>query len=142
MGVYQGIALSKKKILEKNLELSTEVSSFSNQCDIYIIELTSANDKSETEKYISMNNRLIVRLTENELKDIMGKCVRRALIKEHIDMQREIKLAQQTLCKFPLSDVGLRLEGTKFYKQYQQMKDAIIALNDALIHYIRGEGKN
>jgi hypothetical protein len=31
----------EKKILEKILELSTEVSSFSNQCDIYIIELTS-----------------------------------------------------------------------------------------------------
>lgn len=41
MGAFQGIALSKKKILEKILELSTEVSSFSNQCDIYIIELTS-----------------------------------------------------------------------------------------------------
>lgn len=120
---------------------STEVTSFSNQSDIYIIEITSANDKSETEKYISMNNRLIVRLTENELKDIMGKCVRRALIKEHIDMQREIKLAQQTLCKFPLSDLGLRLQGTRFYSQYQQMKDAVIELNNALIQYIRGEGK-
>lgn len=101
----------------------------------------SEGDKLETEKYISMNNRVIVRLTENELKEIMGKCVRRALIKEHIDMQREIKLAQQTLCKFPLSDVGLRLEGTQFYSQYQQMKDAVINLNNALIHYIRGEGK-
>ena len=120
---------------------STEVSSFSNQLDIYIIEVTSANDKLETEKYISMNNRVIVRLTENELKDIMGKCVRRALVKEHIDMQREIILAQKTLCKFPLSDLGLRLEGTQFYSQYQQMKDAVIELNNALIQYTRGEGK-
>lgn len=83
----------------------------------------------------------IVRLTENELRDIMHNCVTRALMREHIDMQREIKQAQQTLCKFPLSDVGLRLEGTKFYKQYQQMKDAVIELNNALIQYIRGEGK-
>ena len=88
-----------------------------------------------------MNNRLIVRLTENELKDIMGECVKRALIKEHIDMQREIMLAQKTLCKFPLSDLGLRLQGTRFYSQYQQMKDAVIELNNALIQYIRGEGK-
>lgn len=87
-----------------------------------------------------MNNRVIVRLTENELKEIMGKCVRRALIKEHVNMDREIKLAQQTLCKFPLSDLGLRLQGTRFYSQYQQMKDAVIELNNALIQYIRGEG--
>jgi len=87
-----------------------------------------------------MNNRLIVRLTENELKEIMGKCVRRALIKEHIDMQREIILAQKTLCKFPLSDVGLRLESTPFYGQFKKVRDAIVDLNDALISYIR-QGK-
>lgn len=83
----------------------------------------------------------IVRLTENELRDIMHNCVTRALMREHIDMQREIKLAQQALCKFPLSDVGMRLEGTKFYSQYKKMKDAAIELNNALIQYIRGEGK-
>jgi hypothetical protein len=63
-------------------------------------------------------------------------------MKEHVDHEREIKLAQQALCKFPLSDVGLRLEGTRFYKQYKKMKDAAIELNNALIQYIRGEGKN
>ena len=83
----------------------------------------------------------IVRITESELRDIMHNCVTRALIKEHVDHERGIKLAQQTLCKFPLSDVGMRLEGTKFYKQYQEMKDAAIELNNALIQYIRGEGK-
>ena len=70
----------------------------------------------------------------------MGKCVRRALIKEHIDMQREIILAQKTLCKFPLSDVGLRLESTPFYGQFKKVRDAIVDLNDALISYIR-QGK-
>ena len=84
-------------------------------------------------------SKTILRLTEEELKEIMGKCVRKALIKEHLNMDREIKLAQQALCKFPLSDVGMRLEGTKFYGQYEQMRDAVIKLNDALIKHIRGE---
>ena len=86
----------------------------------------------------------IVRLTENELKGIMENCVTRALQKkavvtEHIDHDREIRLAQKTLCKFPLSDVGLRLEGTQFYGQFQKIRDAIVDLNDALISYIRRE---
>ena len=86
----------------------------------------------------------IVRLTENELKGIMENCVTRALQKkavvtEHIDHDREIKLAQKTLCKFPLSDVGMRLEGTRFYGQFQRMRDSIVELNNSLIRYIRGE---
>jgi len=84
-------------------------------------------------------SKTILRLTEGELKEIMGNCVRKALIKEHLNMDREIKLAQQALCKYPLSDVGMRLEGTKFYGQYEQMRDAVIKLNDALIKHIRGE---
>ena len=87
----------------------------------------------------------IVRLTENELKGIMENCVTRALQKkavvtEHIDHDREIRLAQKTLCKFPLSDIGLRLEGTQFNSQFKKVRDAIIDLNDALISYIR-QGK-
>lgn len=85
--------------------------------------------------------RRVIRLSESELKEVMRECVRMVLIHEHVNMEREIVLAQQTLCKFPLSDVGLRLKGTQFYNQYQQMKDAVIELNNALIQYIRGEGK-
>ena len=86
----------------------------------------------------------IVRLTENELKQLMEKCVTRAMqhnavINEHVDYDREIRLAQKTLCKFPLSDVGLRLEGTQFYGQFKKVRDAIVDLNDALIRHIRGE---
>jgi hypothetical protein len=77
-------------------------------------------------------------LTEEELKTVLRESVRKALIKEHIDYDREIRLAQKTLCKFPLSDVGLRLEGTQFYTQYRKMHDAIVELNDSLISYIRG----
>ena len=77
-------------------------------------------------------------MTEEELKTVLRESVRKALIKEHIDYDREIRLAQKTLCKFPLSDVGLRLEGTQFYTQYRKMHDAIVELNDSLISYIRG----
>jgi hypothetical protein len=87
----------------------------------------------------------IVRLTESELKQLMENCVTRAMqtkaiVNEHIDHDREIRLAQKTLCKFPLSDVGLRLEGTQFYGQFKKVRDAIVDLNDALISYIR-QGK-
>lgn len=83
-----------------------------------------------------MSKHIIV--SESELKDILRESVKRALIKEHIDYDREIRLAQKTLCKFPLSEVGLRLEGTKFNRQYKKMRDAIVELNDSLISYIRG----
>ena len=86
----------------------------------------------------------IVRLTETELKQLMENCVTRAMqhnavINEHVDYDREIRLAQKTLCKFPLSDVGLRLEGTQFYGQFLRMRDSIVELNNSLIRYIRGE---
>ena len=86
----------------------------------------------------------IVRLTETELKQLMENCVTRAMqhnavISEHVDYDREIRLAQKSLCKFPLSDVGLRLESTQFYGQFQRMRDSIVELNNSLIKYIRGE---
>ena len=86
----------------------------------------------------------IVRLTETELKQLMENCVTRAMqhnavINEHVDYDREVRLAQKTLCKFPLSDVGLRLESTQFYGQFQRMRDSIVELNNSLIKYIRGE---
>lgn len=86
----------------------------------------------------------IVRLTESELKQLMQNCVTRAMqhnavISEHVDYDREIRLAQKSLCKFPLSDVGLRLESTQFYGQFQRMRDSIVELNNSLIKYIRGE---
>ena len=88
--------------------------------------------------------RKIVRLTEEELKRVMHESVKRALenkaiVNEQVDFEREIVLAQKTLCKFPLSEVGLRLEGTKFYSQFQRMRDAIVELNNSLIKHIRKE---
>ena len=83
----------------------------------------------------------IVRLTEEELKRLMHNSVQRALMRESVNMEREIIMAQKTLCKFPLSEVGLRLEGTQFYSQFKKVRDELIALNNALIDYIRKEKK-
>ena len=83
----------------------------------------------------------IVRLTESELKGIMRKSVVRALqqMNESINNDREIRLAQKALSKFPISEVGMRLEGTQFNGQFKKIREAIIDLNDALIKYIRKE---
>jgi hypothetical protein len=96
------------------------------------------------QKDYNISMKKIVRLTESELKGIMENCVTRALqkkavINEHVDYDREIKLAQKSLCKFPLGDVGMRLEGTQFYGQFKRMMDSIVDLNNSLIKYIRGE---
>ena len=81
----------------------------------------------------------IVRLTESELKKMMHESVRRALLEHGVDIDREIRLAQKALMKTPLSEVGLRLEGTPFYKKYVIMRDAIVDLNDSLIKFIRSK---
>lgn len=83
----------------------------------------------------------IVRLTEEELKRLMHNSVQRALMRESVNMEREIILAQKTLCKFPLSEVGLRLEGTQFYRQFKRMRDELVSLNNSLIDYIKKEKK-
>ena len=89
----------------------------------------------------------IVRLTENEFQRVLKESVTRALeqknvvINESIDWEREIRLAQKALCKFPLSEVGLRLEGTQFYDKFKKVRDELIILNNSLIEYIRKEKK-
>lgn len=136
----------KQKNSEKIFRNLTEVSSFSLLCDIYIIEQTSVNDKIKSEKYIRMKK--IVRLTEEELKKIMHESVRRALqnkaiIQEHVDYEREIRLAQKTLMKMSplLTDLGLRLDGTRFRLLYQDVRDSLVALNNAIIKHIKGGEK-
>lgn len=88
----------------------------------------------------------IVRLTEEEFKRVMHESVTRALqnkavVNEHVDYDREIRLAQKTLMKMSpmLSDLGLRLDGTRFRLLFRDVKDSLEALNSALIKYIKGE---
>lgn len=81
----------------------------------------------------------LIRLTEEELKQIMHKSVARALKEHYVDMYLEIMLAQKELNQMGknLSSIGLRLDGTQFYSLYKQMADAMIALNNSLIQEIR-----
>ena len=81
----------------------------------------------------------IVRLTESELKRLMHDSVQRAIMRESVNMEREIVLAQKTIMKMSplLSDLGLRLDGTRFRLSYLDVKDSLIALNNALIQHIK-----
>ena len=89
----------------------------------------------------------IVRLTEEELQRVMKESVTRALqqknvvITEHVDWEREIALAHKTLMKMSplLTDLGLRLDGTKFKPLFKDVRDSLVALNNSLIEYIRKE---
>lgn len=90
----------------------------------------------------------IVRITEDELKQLMHNSVvkvleNKAIVNEQVDFEREIILAQKTLMKVSplLSDLGLRLDGTKFRLLYQDVRDSLVTLNNALIQHIKGEKK-
>lgn len=91
----------------------------------------------------------IVRLTGNELQRVLKESVTRALeqknvvINESIDWKREIALAHKTLMKMSplLTDLGLRLDGTKFKPLFKNVKDSLVALNDAIIDHIKKEKK-
>ena len=83
----------------------------------------------------------VVRLTEEELKQIMHRSVQRALQEHNVDIDREIKLAQKELYQMGqnLSSIGLRLDGTQFYNLYRKMADVMTELNNQLIMHIREE---
>jgi hypothetical protein len=88
-------------------------------------------------------SKMIIRLSEEELKKIMHESVKRALLKEHVEMEREIQLAHKTMMKMNplLTDLGLRLNGTRFRLLYLDVRDSMVALNNAMINHLRGEGK-
>lgn len=85
----------------------------------------------------------IVRLTENELRRLMHNSVQRALMRESVNMEREIILAQKTIMKMSpfLTELALRLDGTRFRLLYQDVRDSLVTLNNALIQQIKGEDK-
>jgi len=80
----------------------------------------------------------VIRLTESELNDIVERSAKR-LVKEHIDMNREIQLAYKEIQQMGkhLSSLGLRLNGTNYEPLYQRLKDALIKLNNELIKELR-----
>ena len=89
--------------------------------------------------------RKVVRLTEGEFTGIVHNSVARALqhrtmMNEQVDNKREVVLAQKIIMKMSpmLSELGLRLDGTRFTPLYKNVKDSLVALNNALIEQIRG----
>ena len=95
---------------------------------------------------ISDTMRKDVRLTEGEFNGILRNSVARALkhrtmMNEQVDNKREVVLAQKIIMKMSpmLSELGLRLDGTRFTPLYKNVKDSLVALNNALIEQIRGE---
>lgn len=85
----------------------------------------------------------IVRLTESELKRLIHNSVQRALIRESVNMERKIILSQKTIMKMSpfLTELALRLDGTRFRLLYQDVRDSLVTLNNALIQQIKGEDK-
>ena len=84
--------------------------------------------------------RKILRLTESELQGIIDESAKR-IVMEHINTENEIRLAYKELQQMGkhLSSLGLRLEDTRFRLLFQDVKDSITALNNAMIKHMRGQ---
>lgn len=89
-----------------------------------------------------MNKQKITRLTMNDLSRLVENTAKRVM-KESIDQNREIQLAYKEIQQMGkhLSSIGLRLDGTPYYQQYQRMKDEVVKLNNALIAHMKGGRK-
>ena len=87
-------------------------------------------------------NKKITRLTLNDLSRLVENTAKRVM-KESIDQSREIQLAYKEIQQMGkhLSSIGLRLDGTPYYQQYQRMKEEMIKLNNALIAHMKGGRK-
>ncbi len=87
-------------------------------------------------------NKKITRLTLNDLSRLVENTAKRVM-KESIDQSREIQLAYKEIQQMGkhLSSLGLRLDGTPYYQQYQKMKDEVVKLNNALIAHMKGGRK-
>lgn len=86
-----------------------------------------------------MNKQKITRLTMNDLSRLVETTAKRVM-KESINQDREIQLAYKEIQQMGkhLSSIGLRLDGTPYYQQYQRMKDEVVKLNNALIAHLKG----
>ena len=87
-------------------------------------------------------NKKITRLTMNDLSRLVETTAKRVM-KESINQDREIQLAYKEIQQMGkhLSSIGLRLDGTPYYQQYQRMKDEVVKLNNALITHLKGGRK-
>ena len=101
----------------------------------------SKTDITKQIKYTKMNKK-ITRLTMNDLSRLVETTAKRVM-KESINQDREIQLAYKEIQQMGkhLSSIGLRLDGTPYYQQYQRMKDEVVKLNNALITHLKGGRK-
>jgi cell fate (sporulation/competence/biofilm development) regulator YlbF (YheA/YmcA/DUF963 family) len=78
----------------------------------------------------------------NDLSRLVETTAKRVM-KESINQDREIQLAYKEIQQMGkhLSSLGLRLDGTPYYQQYQRMKDEVVKLNNALITHLKGGRK-
>ncbi len=85
---------------------------------------------------------VIKRLTEQELRQIVESSVQR-IMEGKIDTNREIRLAYNELQAMGkhLSSLGLRLDGTRYRPLFDQLRDAMVQLNNELIKAMKGGGK-
>lgn len=85
----------------------------------------------------------VVRLTEDELKEMLHNSVAKTLQEHKFDVDRDIRLAQKELYQMGknLGSIGLRLDGTRYYSLYRKMADAMSELNNLLIKHLRKEGE-
>ncbi len=77
------------------------------------------------------------KITSDDLHKMVEEAAR-IIVTEH-DMRREIVLAQKEmkLMGQNIVSIGLRLDGTPYQKLFEELKDAAIRLNNALIKDIR-----
>lgn len=80
----------------------------------------------------------VIRLTESDLNELVNRSAER-ILKEHMNSEREIQLAYKEVQQMGkhLSSLGLRLEDTRFRLLFQDVKDSITALNNAMIKHLR-----
>ena len=62
------------------------------------------------------------------------------IINESVDQRKEIQLAYKDVQQMGrhLSSIGLRLDDTRYSKLYNNVRDALMALNNALIKELEG----
>ena len=82
----------------------------------------------------------VIRLTESDLNELVNRSAER-IVQEHMNSEREIQLAYKEVQQMGkhLSSMGLRLEDTRFRLLFQDVKDSITALNNAMIKHMRGQ---
>ncbi len=79
------------------------------------------------------------RIEQADIERMVENTVNR-IVNESIDQRREIQLAYKDVQQMGrhLSSIGLRLEGTRYGNLYNNLRDALMALNNALIKELRG----